>query len=169
MKKNVINEKFLGVVNSIFDSYTYLASDKNELRNASFDLEMEMYAVYTQSRAFKNGEISLEEFKKSLISIVTKETNQLIVVDEDKNEISDEQKALQNYLAINVYDKDETEKFATDFYRILANSRMFVHHKLNNDASLFVASRGNMMPSNLDFFVNNQAPISNPADEELPI
>lgn len=155
-KKNIVNQKFLNIVNSIFNSYTFLGSDKEALRNATIELEMEMYDIYSKSKAYKNGAISLDDFKKVLISMVTKETDQLIVVDEERNEISDEQKALLNDLAINAYDKSETEKFAADFYKILSNARMFVHSKLNNDASLFVATRGNMMPSSLDFFTNEQ-------------
>ena len=168
-KQDIINEKFLNLINSIFNSYTFLASDREELRNASLELETEMYDVYSQAKAYKEGKISLDDFKRVLINIVTKETDQLIVVDEDKNEISDEQKALQNYLAINAYDKRETEKFTTDFYRILASARMFVHSKLNNNASFFVASRGNIMPSNLDFFVNEQPATTNPTDPELTL
>ena len=76
------------------------------------------------------------------------------------------QKALQNHLAINAYDKSQTEKFATDFYRILASARMFVHSKLNNNASFFVVSRGNMMPSTLDFFTDVQTTTTTPTIPE---
>lgn len=165
-KQNIINEKFLNLVNSIFSSYTFLASDKDELRNASFELEIEMYSVYSKAKAYKNGEISLDDLKKTLISVVTKETDQLIVVDEDKNEIPDEQKALQNYLAISAYDKNGTEKFAADFYKILSNARLFVYSKLNNDASLLVASRGNMLPSSIDFLTDENPNASNQTDSE---
>ena len=164
--KNNINQQFLNLVNSIFNSYTFLASDNNELRNASLEIEMEMHDVYSQAKAYKNGEISLEDFKKSLISTVTKETDQLIVVDEQSNEIPDEQKALLNQLAINAYNKDETEKFATNFYSILSTSRMFVHQKLNNDASVFIVGR-NMIQPHLDIFDNNQ-PASAPTPNSEP-
>lgn len=151
-EQEIINEKFLNLVNSIFNSYSFLASDKEELKNASYNLEFEMIGLYDSAKQFNDGEISIEQFKKVLIDIVTNETNQLIVVDEEGQEVSDELKALQNYLAISAYDKYVTENFATTLYGILAKARTFVYYKLSDGETLFVVQRGSMMPSSLTIF-----------------
>ena len=41
-----------------------MASDREELRNASLELETEMYDVYSQVKAYKEGKISLDDFKR---------------------------------------------------------------------------------------------------------
>ena len=137
-KDNKIIKNFYEVVNNIENSYSAIGDDKEELKKASYELVINLVALEKFSRLFKEGKISLDEFKKLIINIVTKETDQLIVVDDNGIEVTDEQKALNNYVVINSFDEGEVKTFATNFYRILSSARIFVHYKLNNEATIMI-------------------------------
>ena len=139
-EQRIVNDKFIQLINSIPNSYMYL-EDRNELKDALTQIEVARVMLRKYARDYKESKISLETFKEILINIATKETDQMIVVDENCNEISDEQKALQNYLAINAYNEEEIKEFATKLYQILSSARICVYHKFNPEATILVAGR----------------------------
>ncbi len=139
-EQKIINDKFIQLINSIPNSYLYL-ENINELKDALAQIEIARVMLRKYARDYKENKISIETFKEVLINIATKETDQMIVVDENRNEISDEQKALQNHLAINAFNEEEIKEFATNLYRILSSARICVYHKFNPEATILVAGR----------------------------
>ena len=139
-EQKIVDNKFLQLVDSIPTSYLYLEGN-DELKNALTQIEVARVMLRKYARDYKESKISLETFKEVLINVVTKETDQMIVIDENRNEISDEQKALQNYLAINAYSEEEIKEFAKKFYQILSSARICVYHKFNPEATILVAGR----------------------------
>lgn len=139
-EQKIINDKFINLINSIPNSYMYL-DDSDELKDALTQIEVSRVALRKYATDYKENKISIETFKEVLINIATKETDQMIVVDENRNEISDEQKALQNYLAINAYNEEEIKQFAKNLYQILSSARICVYHKFNPEATILVAGR----------------------------
>ena len=139
-EQKIINDKFINLINSIPNSYMYL-DDSDELKDALTQIEVARVMLRKYATDYKENKISIETFKEVLINIATKETDQMIVVDENRNEISDEQKALQNYLAINAYNEEEIKQFAKNLYQILSSARICVYHKFNPEATILVAGR----------------------------
>lgn len=150
-RSNNMKKNFARIISSITQSYTYLEGNREELRNASIELEFEMVALYKLSKDFASGRITIDQFRRGVINLVTKETDQLIVVDENGKEITAEQKALQNSIVLNSYDRKDLVNFAINFYRTLSASRNFVYYKLNGEALVLVMG-SNMMPSDLTVF-----------------
>ena len=146
-----LKENFERTIDSIATSYTYLENNRQELQNASLELEVEMVALNKICKDFADNKISVKEFRDRLISLFTKETDQLIIVDSKGAEISDEQKAMQNVIVLNLYDRSELETFAKRFYRQLSMARTFVHYKLNREPSVMMLG-SNMMPTELNVF-----------------
>lgn len=147
--KKIINDKFIKLVESIPNSYMYL-EDRHDIINASSTIEIELMTIRKFSKDFKEGNISLEELKKGIISVVSHETDEMIVVDENRNEISDEEKTLQNFLAINSFDENELKEFVKKLYKIISTARICIIHKLKPDAQVFIAN--NEYSSDLNVF-----------------
>lgn len=165
MTKREGHKLFKFMVGSVAGSYGFLEGDKDGLDKAKYDLEIQLIALNTFSREFKEGKISIDEFKTRVGDIVCKETDQLVLADQDGEEIPDETKRIAVVDAINCYDEDEVKKFATEFYRVIANARMVVYKQLNPDKDVFVISKA-MMPSDLTVFKDGNTTSSSTSTSE---
>ena len=148
-----INIVFNEIIDSIIQSYSMI-DDKDELNNALMLLEMQLVDIDSISKRLKNGEISLNQFKELLIQLVNKETNQLIVVDNNFKEITDEEKELRNNIVIKEFSERKTIEFTQRFYKTLSDSRILVWKLLNPQIDFFVKGQ-NIMPTRLSVFDEN--------------
>ena len=146
----IINIVFNEIIDSIIQSYSMI-DDKDELNNALMLLEMQLVDIDSISKQLKNGEISINQFKEQLIQFVNKETNQLIVVDNNFKEMTDEEKELRNDIVIKEFSEQKTIEFVQQFYKTLSDSRIVVWKLLNPQIDIFVKGH-NIMPTRLSVF-----------------
>ena len=145
-----INIVFNEIIDSIIQSYGMI-DDKEELNSALMQLEMQLVDINSISKSLKTGEVSISEFKKLLLQLVNKETNQLIVVDNNFNEMTDEEKELRNDLVIKEFSEQKTIEFTQRFYKTLSDSRILVWKSLNPQIDFFVKGQ-NIMSTRLSVF-----------------
>ena len=153
-KENNIYENFWGIINTIPQSYLFI-KDKEELENALCNIETVLFALNQYSKEFVNANISLEEFKQILVEIVNSETFQLVVSDKKGNEISDDEKMMLNNVVIDKFNKNQTENFASEFYRVMASARTMILNMVHPNNSIMKIDQ-NMMPTELGVFDPNK-------------